>query len=100
MADLTYCVISRCLARFDFDRIHAMMVATDWKWSIHSGEDGFRVPTVEELRDQAERLLYAAVRDADTVSTGGLEASYKVKHERACVSLRFVAGQVSEDYVW
>ena len=100
MADLTFCTISKCLARFNFERIHAMMVATDWKWSIHSGEDGYRVPTVAELRDQAERLLYAAVRDADTVSCGGFEASYKVKHERAALALRFVACQAWQDYEW
>lgn len=100
MADLTSATISKCLARFDFERIHAMMVATDWKWSIHSGEDGFRVPTVAELRDQAERLLYAAVRESGTVGSGGFEASYKVRHERAAVSLRFVAGQSWQDYEW
>jgi len=100
MADLTGATISKCLARFDFERIHAMMVATNWKWSIHGGADGFRVPTVAELRDQAERLLYAAVRDRGLVASGGFEATYHDKHEKAALTLRFVAGQTWQDYEW
>lgn len=98
MADPTYYTVAKCLARFDFDRAHAMMVATDWKWSIHFSEDGFRVPTVAEIRDQAERLLYAAARRRGLVASGGFEADYEVKHERASLSLRFIACQARQDY--
>lgn len=98
MSDSTYSTITKCLERFNFERVHAMMVAVDWKWSISSGPDGFRVPTIQELKSQAERLLYAAVRDADTVASGGFVASYNVKHERASVTLRFVAAEAWQDY--
>lgn len=96
--DCTYTTIMQCLERFDFERVHAMMTAVDWKWSVHSGEDGFRVPTISELRDQAERLLYHAVSAKDTVSSGGFEARYYNRHERATVSLRFVAAEIYQDY--
>ena len=98
MTDPTYCTVAKCLARFDFDRVHTMMVAADWKWSFHLGENGFRVPTVAEIRDKAERLLYAAARDRGLAASGGFEADYKVKHERASLSLRFVACQAWQEY--
>ena len=74
------------------------MVAIDWKWSLGSGPDGCRVPDLEDLRSQAERLLYAAVRDADTVSSGGFKAAYTVRHKRAILSLVFEAASYWTDY--
>jgi len=100
MADLTYNTVSKCLANFDFERIHAMMVAVDWKWSLGSRPEDYKVPTVADLRDCAERLLYAAVRDRGTVGTGGFEASYTVTHERGKLRLMFVAFQNVEYYSW
>lgn len=98
MTDATYSTIQRVLAGFDFEKVHKMMVAVDWKWSLGSGPDGFRVPGLEDLRSQAERLLYAAVRDSDTVSSGGFKAAYSVKYERASLSLVFEATSHWADY--
>ena len=98
MADFTYATIARCLAAFNFERVHTMMVAVDWKWSLGSGPDGLRVPDIQDLMNTAERLLYAAVRDQSTVSTGGFEARYWIRHERACISLRFVGAERHEHF--
>lgn len=98
MADPTYVTVQRVLASFDFERIHKMMVAADWKWSLDSGPDGFRVPDIQDLRNQAERLLYAAARHCDTVGSGGFEARYYVKHETAALTLRFIAGETWQDF--
>ena len=64
-------IITEILDNFDFKKVHAYMVLTDWKW--HETH----VPTVEELREVAHRnLLYACRADeAETIcSSGGLTA--------------------------
>jgi hypothetical protein len=98
MTDATYSTIQRVLDGFNFERVYKMMVAVDWKWSLGSGPDGFRVPDLEDLRSQAERLLYAAVRDGDAVSSGGFKAAYNIKHKRASLSLVFEAASYWADY--
>lgn len=96
--DATYATVSQCLEAFNFERVHTMMVAVDWKWSVALGEDGYHVPTVEEIKSLAERLLYEAVSRRDTISSGGLEAKYFNRHERATLALRFVAAEIYRDY--
>jgi hypothetical protein len=96
--DCTYTTIRQCLSRFNFERVHAMMTATDWKWSIHGGEDGFRVPTIQELEDQAERLLFSAVSKKTAISTGGFRARCYEKYEKLAVSLEFVAAETHQDF--
>lgn len=86
-----------CLDKFNFDRVHKGMVAVDWKWASSGPPE---VPTIEQLHSQASRLLWeAALRTdpvdlaagiASVVSTGGLEASYRLRHGRATVTLKFV----------
>ena len=98
MSDPTYSTIERCLERFNFERVHKMMIAVDWKWAINLHPDGARVPTIHELRDGAKRLLYAAVHGAGTISSGGFVASYHAKYGRACVTLRFVAAETWQNY--
>lgn len=98
MTDSTYVTVQRVLAGFNFEKIHKIMVAVDWKWSVGPGPDGCRVPDLEDLRSQAERLLYAAVRDSDTVSSGGFKAAYSARHERARLSLVFEAASYWTDY--
>ena len=39
---------------FDFQKVHAVMRLVEWKWSCN-GE--LRVPTLDEIRAQARRLL-------------------------------------------
>ena len=98
MTDPTFATVSRVVAGFNFKKVHAMMVAVDWKWSMDSSANGLLVPTIEELKSQAERLLYAAVSNRYCVSSGGFKACYSVKHERASLSLTFEAAAYWSDY--
>lgn len=56
--------ISQIIDRFDFQKVHEYMVLTDWKWFDE-------VPTQEDLRRTATRLLVEAAMDPqDVVSMG------------------------------
>jgi uncharacterized ferredoxin-like protein len=46
-------MIKEIMDEFDFDRVETVMDALDWKWR---GE----TPTIEDLKDEAERLLRGA----------------------------------------
>ena len=53
-------MIDEIMDEFNFARVHKAMVALDWKWAVTSNNN---VPTMDELRKEAERLL----RDAADV---------------------------------
>jgi hypothetical protein len=53
-------MIDEIMDEFNFARVHTAMVALDWKWAVTSNNN---VPTMDELRKEAERLL----RDAADV---------------------------------
>ena len=56
--------IGQIIDRFDFGKVHDYMVKTDWKWFDE-------VPTQEDLRMTATRLLVEAQMDPkDIVSMG------------------------------
>lgn len=69
------------LKNFDFAQVETMMRSVNWEWA--NSEAG--IPTVDELRSEAERLLNDAWKDLDTkeydaygwrewtVATGGIE---------------------------
>lgn len=83
----TFNKIQDCLDNFDFERVHKVMVALDWKWFMLDGE---RIPSIKDLRNNAERLLSIAVRDNDTISLGGFKASYFVTNETPMIRLSFI----------
>jgi hypothetical protein len=59
------------IERFDFEKVHAYMKLTNWKWIDE-------VPSVNKLRTTAERLLYdVVISDTPTTTsgTGGFTAS-------------------------
>jgi hypothetical protein len=53
-------MIDEIMDEFNFATVHKTMVALDWKWAVTSNNN---VPTMDELRTEAERLL----RDAADV---------------------------------
>jgi hypothetical protein len=53
-------MIDEIMDEFNFAAVHTAMVALDWKWAVTSNN---KVPTMDELRTEAERLL----RDAADV---------------------------------
>lgn len=64
--------VRRCLRDFDFDKVHEYMKSANWEWSIG---DEFRVPTIIDLYQLAEKLLMGLDgEDVITSSTGGFYA--------------------------
>ena len=61
--------ICTTLAGFNFLQVHAVMQALDWKW-------GDKTPTLEMVRNAAERLLTELFEDplALSLESGGLRA--------------------------
>jgi anion-transporting ArsA/GET3 family ATPase len=63
--------LNNIMERFDFEKVHAYMKLTNWKWIDE-------VPSVNKLRTTAEKLLYdVIVSDSPTTTsgTGGFTAS-------------------------
>ena len=66
-----YDKIPEILMRFNFQKVHEHMVRMDHKWL---NGDTMEIPTLEELRDTARRLLVRAALDdseVTNVGTGG-----------------------------
>lgn len=64
--------------RFDFDKVHKVMVALNLGWNIG---DRSCVPTVEELKSLAEDLLTTAITigyGCGSISRGGFVATSKL----------------------
>ena len=62
------------IERFDFEKVHAYMQLTDWKWCTSNGD--MEVPSIEELKSTAEGLLNKLVWEDKNkfVATGGFHA--------------------------
>ena len=65
--------IESVMNQFDFEKVQSVMEDLDWKWSGTK----FGVPTVEEMKREAERLLIDAVQEETSCSTGGFRAVYE-----------------------
>ena len=50
--------IDDIMDNFNFAQVHKTMVALDWKWASSKNY----IPSMDELRDQAERLLRGAAK--------------------------------------
>lgn len=59
MARKSYDMINEVLAHFDFEKVHRVMKALNWKWF-----DTADVPTIAELKESAEQRLYDAIKQA------------------------------------
>jgi len=65
--------VESIMDQFDFEKVQSVMEDLDWKWAGTK----FGVPTVEEMKREAERLLIDAVQEETTCSTGGFRAVYE-----------------------
>lgn len=65
--------IEYCLSTFNFERVHKVMQAVDWKWATRSG---YQVPTLVQLVLAAQRRLNDAWDKKTTVESGGIRAAY------------------------
>lgn len=69
--------VDSIMDRFNFEKIHEHMVATNHQWFVG---DGMVIPTISQLRMEARVLLTKAIYSADhctNVGTGGFVA-YKM----------------------
>lgn len=60
------------LNNFDFQKVHNVMTYLNWRW-VHA-KNG--VPTIDELKGEATRLLTTACIERNCISTGGFRAVY------------------------
>lgn len=61
------------LRHFDFTKVQKIMEQVKWKWGFSNGA---HIPSVEELKAEAKRILLAAIEERNTISTGGFRATY------------------------
>lgn len=62
---------------FGFEKVHNVMSMLDWRWAF--AKDG--VPSIDELKSEARRLLVSACKEETDVSTGGFRAVYEKTSE-------------------
>lgn len=64
-------MIDEILDEFDFEKVHRVMVALDWRYNGHE-----QVPSIGDLRRTARSLLKQVVesKGLHSVGTGGLTA--------------------------
>jgi hypothetical protein len=92
MSLVDYSAVKLVIERFNFEKVHKAMVATDWKW-VHSNCE-LRVPTIAELRNKTHFLLCDAMREDDCFFTGGFQASYDSKTKQ--LNLKFIMSEWRE----
>ena len=61
------------LEDFNFQKVHDVMKQLDWKWAMTR----YGVPTLDELKSEAKRLLIDACVEKTCVATGGFRAVYE-----------------------
>lgn len=61
------------MENFDFKKVHTIMEQLGWKWAGCR----FGVPTMEELKDEAKRILTEACVAKTHISTGGFRAVFE-----------------------
>lgn len=66
----------KILDEFDFHKVRKAMKAVGWKWGVtRKGCHKLDLPTIDELKEQAIRLLQEVMTRDTTISCGGFEAS-------------------------
>jgi len=85
--------IQAMMAFFDFNKVHKTMTALDWKWH-RVNQSVAAVPTLQEIKTQAQQHLEYAMKHGGHVDCGGLNATYN--KEKEVLSLQFIA--VGFDY--
>lgn len=63
----------------DFKKIHNYMVNANWIWSSSRN-----VPTIYEIKENLEKLIYEAIDRKATISTGGFIVRYNEYQEDEC----------------
>lgn len=83
--------IEDILKNFDFEKVHDVMEKLDWKWAMSR----YGVPTIDEMKHEAKRLLEASATEKTCVATGGFKAVYEadesnVPDDNPYIGLEFI----------
>ena len=84
--------IKDILKNFDFYKVHDVMEHFDWKWVMVKHDNG--IPSVDELKAEAKRLLIEAATEKTQVATGGFRAVYEADgayDDDPYIGLEFIA---------
>lgn len=65
-------IVADLVEGFDFEKVHAVMVALRWRWG-GAERASLSVPTVKELQETARELCLSVLGDPETLrlATGG-----------------------------
>lgn len=104
MSQNLYALINPVLERFDFAKVHRVMMFLDWKWAQWPGPD--RVPSVVELSAAAYEQLSRAIdlfekhgrpQTGMNVASGGFQANVCVYQSGSIeLELLFYVDHVNE----
>ena len=73
LSDVERNKIDSIMENFDFDKVQSVMAYLDWKWV--GTKNG--IPTIEEIEDEAKRMLIDAAFEETSLSCGGLKVTYE-----------------------
>lgn len=82
--------INYIIDNFNFEKVHRVMVATDWKWQHvdHPSDKTMRVPDIDRMKLTAHHLLMNAATQTERVfATGGFQAR---RYKGGDLALEFV----------
>ena len=66
--------IDYIIRNFDFGKVHEVMKMLNWRWA--NTASSISVPTIEDMKEMAERILVEAASEKSTIATGGFRATY------------------------
>ena len=67
-------LIDEVMDNFNFNKVHKVMTFLDWKWI---SPKGVLIPTIDEVKEEARRLLVDAVTKHTTIASGGFKARFE-----------------------
>ena len=99
--DLLRTRYNRCFQRINWERIHKVMVALDWKYDFNEkGNRFFAIPRIVDMQATMDNLFHRCLEQAKeqsdplTVSTGGF--SITINCDDNYVSIAFVIEYADE----
>ena len=86
--------IKEIMQEFDFGKVAAVMHLLQWKWA-HNDPKEMKIPTIQEIKKEAKRLLLRAIDLKGTVSCGGFKAGFYDSKFEPFLTLEFVVEEWS-----
>lgn len=84
-----YSKIEQIIENFNFEKVHHYMSLVKWSWCDGKGPDG--VPTIDQLKSRARRMLAETYNEKCGRQTGGFITEYggNAKNSTECLHLHF-----------